>query len=573
MPRPLRATLLAACLVLFGGAEIAVAGTPVSLFQSFAGNLQFTGTAGTFRSQSNAGNACALNATAPATLSGLPAGASVQAAYLYWAGSMLNATDVDTTVTFQTPAATSNLTADRTFTETFTLGGTNYRFFSGFEDVTALVGAAGNGAYTLSNLTVHTGSPHCGSQAVVAGWSLVVVYGRAAEPLRVINVFDGFEFFRGSAINLTPSNFMTPPSPDGRIGHISWEGDIENSSDLGGFSEALRFEGNTLTDGQNPSNNQFNSTVNLTGSNGVYGVDFDVYDVTSLMDPAGGETSYSSTYSSGADLVLLTAEVISVTNTPVADLAISKTHSGDFGIGVQGTYTILISNNGPGAEPGPITVTDTLPAGLAFVAASGSGWTCGESAGTVTCTHPGPLAESATLPAISLDVLPDASAAPSVVNTAAVSGTLYDHVAGNDSSSDTTAVVGVPDVLVMKSVVVLSDPVLGTSQPKAIPGATVEYTVSVFNAGTATATAPDVVVTDSLAGEIGAGTLLFDPDAYGSGLGIRVTAPSIGGGAPTALTNATDGDTGDFSADTVTVSGIALDPGESATVTFRAVLQ
>ena len=73
------------------------------------------------------------------------------------------------------------------------------------------------------------------------------------------------------------------------------------------------------------------------------------------------------------------------------------------------------------------------------------------------CNHPGPLADGASLPPISLEVLPDASAVPSVVNTAAVSGTLYDNVSGNDSSGDATTVVGTPDLLVMKSAVVLSD--------------------------------------------------------------------------------------------------------------------
>ena len=62
--------------------------TPIALQQSFAGNLDFVVTGGTLRTQSNAGNACAVtNGTVNASLSGIPVGATIRAAYLYWGGS------------------------------------------------------------------------------------------------------------------------------------------------------------------------------------------------------------------------------------------------------------------------------------------------------------------------------------------------------------------------------------------------------------------------------------------------------------------------------------------------------
>ena len=139
-------------------------------------------------------------------------------------------------------------------------------------------------------------------------------------------------------------------------------------------------------------------------------------------------------------MVLLNMEVISVTNIPVADLAISKTHSGNFTVGLNGSYTLSVTNNGPSAEPGTITVTDTLPAGLSYVSATGTGWTCGAVGQDVTCTHAGPLTSGASLPDITLTVGVAAAAAPSVTNTASVSGTAFDNQAGNDSSSDPTVV-------------------------------------------------------------------------------------------------------------------------------------
>src|SRR3569833_555668 len=120
-----------------------------------------------------------------------------------------------------------------------------------------------------------------------------------------------------------------------------------------------------------------------------------------------------------------------------------------------------------------------------------------------------------------------------------------------------------------------SDPISGASNPKAIPGAIIEYTISVSN-GAGTATATNVVVSDSLVTEIGNGTIAFKTDGYAAGKGIQVTAPNLHAGAATALPNATDGDEGDFgatAANTVTVTGISLSAGESATGKFQVTVQ
>ncbi len=125
---------------------------------------------------------------------------------------------------------------------------------------------------------------------------------------------------------------------------------------------------------------------------------------------------------------------------------------------------------------------------------------------------------------------------------------------------------------VTKSSTVISDPLNGTTNPKRIPGATVEYVIQIANAA-GSATATNVTVTDDLSTEIGAGTLAFNTDGYGAGLGIQVTAPNINGGAALNLTNAADADQGNYSSNTVTVTGIDLNGGESATVRFRVTIQ
>ena len=225
----------------------------------------------------------------------------------------------------------------------------------------------------------------------------------------------------------------------------------------------------------------------MLSSNTTYGVDLDAYDVSSLLSP--GDTSASSVYSSGADLVLLSMEVLSVTNTEVADLAISKTHSGNFTVGQNGTFTLDVSNNGPSTASGTITVTDTLPAGLGYVSASGSGWTCGAVGQDVTCTHAGPLANGASLPAITLTVSVASAAAPGVINTATVANGTFDNQAANNSSSD-TVVVQQPDLSTSTKTVV------DLNGGDADPGDTLRYTISIIESNGVAATG--VSVTDNL---------------------------------------------------------------------------
>ncbi|HEY5883589.1 MAG TPA: LamG-like jellyroll fold domain-containing protein, partial [Pyrinomonadaceae bacterium] len=60
-----------------------------------------------------------------------------------------------------------------------------------------------------------------------------------------------------------------------------------------------------------------------------------------------------------------------------SDLKITKTHSGNFYLNQTGaTYTITVTNDGPGATSGTVTVIDTLPAGLTATGFTGTNWTC-----------------------------------------------------------------------------------------------------------------------------------------------------------------------------------------------------
>jgi uncharacterized repeat protein (TIGR01451 family) len=419
---------LAALLSLL--ASPARADTPVALYKSFAGYVNFTGTEVTQRTGRSICEVYKPNTKLTKTLSGIPSGAKVLAAYLYWAGSGSSA---DTQVTFEN----KNITAQRKYTAAYTNAGTTYYYFGGASDVTSIVQAKGNGTYTFYNLSVASGNPYCSVQGVLGGFSLLVVYEhQATQPFRVLNVYEGFQYTRYSSITLNLSNFRIPNpmgSATGRVGHITWEGDLS----LDQQGEDLAFNGTIMTDGMNPSGNQFNSKSNINGDGASYGIDFDAYTLGStVLQP--GETTATTKYSSGQDMVLLNAEIIAVPNVPTDDLAISMLRTGQASAGASLTYTLNVTNNGPLSETGPVTVTDTLPAGMSYVSAGGAGWSCSVSGQVVTCTNPTPLDKGQSLQPITVTgAISTASTFTTYTNTATVAGALFDNVGANNTATDT----------------------------------------------------------------------------------------------------------------------------------------
>jgi uncharacterized repeat protein (TIGR01451 family) len=123
------------------------------------------------------------------------------------------------------------------------------------------------------------------------------------------------------------------------------------------------------------------------------------------------------------------------------DLSLTKTHQGDFFVGIPGIYTLTVRNSPAGGETlGAITVTDTLPAGFQFISATGTNWTCSANGQLVTCTYTGAAAgPGAILPAINLTVLPTAIAT-NVENVATVT-TPQESDTTNNTARDRTNVV------------------------------------------------------------------------------------------------------------------------------------
>ena len=149
-----------------------------------------------------------------------------------------------------------------------------------------------------------------------------------------------------------------------------------------------------------------------------------------VIAPADGVITNTATVKSDpvdpAPLNNITSTTVTVT--PVANLSISKAPSfptaiaGTITPSAQLTYTILVTNNGP-SPAANVVVTDVLPAGLTFVSATGSGWSCGNSGQTVTCT----VSSLNVGAAPAIQIVASAPVTPGLVlnNTAVVSSDTY----------------------------------------------------------------------------------------------------------------------------------------------------
>lgn len=145
--------------------------------------------------------------------------------------------------------------------------------------------------------------------------------------------------------------------------------------------------------------------------------------------------------------------------------------------GTNYSYTLTATNGGSGTNR-PLTVTSTLPAGSTFVSASGTGWTCGEAAGVVTCSRDavaGPDFPTGVAPAIVVTVT--AGFTPGVVtNTATINvpSPMIDPDNSNNSVAEQTTIISPAGLAATKSVA-------GTFEE----GGTVTYTVVLSNGGPA----------------------------------------------------------------------------------------
>jgi uncharacterized repeat protein (TIGR01451 family) len=204
------------------------------------------------------------------------------------------------------------------------------------------------------------------------------------------------------------------------------------------------------------------------------------------------------------------------------DLTIAKSHVGSFVRGSTGSYTVTVSNVGAVPSSGLVTASDTLPAGLVPSTASGTGWSCGIAAQTVTCTRSDALAAAASYPAITIAASVSQSATSPLTNTATVAGGNELNTA-NDSASDSTTITSQADIGITKI----------ASSGTVTVGSNVTFTITTSNLGPSNATG--VQVTDPLPPGLTYVSSVPSQGTYTSGSGLWDIG-SIASGASVTLT-------------------------------------
>ncbi|MDT0555203.1 hypothetical protein, partial [Patiriisocius hiemis] len=268
----------------------------VQLFEQFNGRFDFTAFGNTLNTAENGGGPCTIltQSSAVYTLEPLQ---TLVSARLYWAGS--GSGDFDVTLNG------TAVSAERTFA----VNSQGNPFFAAYADVTTILQANGQGNYTLSDLDLTAVIPtYCGNGTNFGGWSIVVIYEDPRLTLNQIGLYDGLEFVSASntSLSITIDNLNVASQDLAKIGFLAWEGDQFLAN-----NESLRING-VLIDNPplNPGDNAFNGTNSYTGSDQLFNMDLDFYDVANVL--MVGDTSATIELTSNQDFVMINNVITSV---------------------------------------------------------------------------------------------------------------------------------------------------------------------------------------------------------------------------------------------------------------------
>ena len=275
-------------------------GQDISLFTQVNGRYDFTFVGNTMNiAENNPTNFYVTNTSSSATLNLGPSDTIIRA-YLYWAGSGDGDFEVDLNGTTITP--------DRTFSHSRFFNPNTFTYFSAFKDITTLVQTTGNGTYTLSNLDI---SPfealHYSRKTNFAGWAILT--------LNQLNIYDGLQGVP-DALQINLTNLYVLNNANAKAGFIAWEGDSQLAT------ENFTVNSTVISNPFNPPNNVFNSTNSVTGSNQLYNMDLDIYNIQNNINV--GDTQALIQLTSQQDYVMVNA-IVTKLNSQLPDARISFT--------------------------------------------------------------------------------------------------------------------------------------------------------------------------------------------------------------------------------------------------------
>ena len=135
-----------------------------------------------------------------------------------------------------------------------------------------------------------------------------------------------------------------------------------------------------------------------------------------------------------------------------------KSHTGPnpnnhFGQGGTGSFSIVVTNNGPGStgDPDgnhPLIVTDTLAADFTPGTPTGTDWSCLVVSQTVTCKNHDAIAQASSYPTLTIPVTVSATAGATDNNSASISG---GGANSTNSNTDTVTIDPAPVLTISKS--------------------------------------------------------------------------------------------------------------------------
>ncbi|WP_282117691.1 T9SS type B sorting domain-containing protein [Maribacter aquivivus] len=225
----------------------------------------------------------------------------VRYAGLYWSAVYVNSdrSNIDE-IKFRTPGGTyQDITADEVIFDGN--GDVDFGYYSpyaAYKDVTDIVSAMANpnGEYFVANVRASTGSDISGG--ISGGWKMVVVYENPnLSGDKFITTFDGYAGIKsGESVDILVDGFTTLPAPFpvyANMGVAALEGDNRITGD------ALQINANgtfsTLTNGENPGNNFFNSSITQFDSHYIArnpsSINTNGWDVDLFEIPNGGASN------------------------------------------------------------------------------------------------------------------------------------------------------------------------------------------------------------------------------------------------------------------------------------------